>query len=272
MENEKCKTKAGKLKILNFELWFLVFSFQLLVILCLCGCSAVEYLRPGNLSYDDAGLSATYDQTVINKSMTLDVLPRIQASKNELLSQSESVVASLGQDKNGYKTWFNMVAFHEYSLTAIRKYFFIVDEKVRARPGQSLRFDCQMALAKDLPGRDRAAENTRQIAILRRVIDNLRKDIGELGENIDAPGRVNGTLNICKMLIQQVLDTILLKLEDSPGLATKLSEPGGVDFDHLSFDRGKIRMVVENDIVTGKIRLGALARTFEQVKENPEQN
>ena len=232
----------------------------------------MEYLRPGNLSYDDAGLSATYDQTIINKSMTLDVLPRIQASKNELLSQSESVVASLGQDKNGYKTWFNMVAFHEYSLTAIRKYFFVVDEKGRARPGQSLRFDCQMALAKDLPGRDRTAENTRQIAILRRVLDNLRKDIGELGENIDAPGRVNGTLDVCKMLIQQVLDTILLKLEDSPGLATKLSDPAGVEFDHLSFDKGKIRMVVENDIATVKIRLGAIARTFERVKEYPEQN
>jgi len=260
--------KTTEITAKSFFCCFFTFTF-----LCgLCGCSAVEYLRPGNLSYDDAGLSTAYDQTVINKSMTLDVLPRIQASKNELLSQSESVVASLGQDKNGYKTWFNMVAFHEYRLIAIRKYFFVVDEKVRARPGRGLRFDCQTALTKDLLGGSGAADNTRQIAILRRLLDNLRKDIGELGKDMDAPGRANGTLNICKMLIQQVLETILLKLENTPALAAKLSDPGGVEFDHLSFDRGKIRMVVENDIATVKIRLGALVRTFGTVQETPQQN
>ena len=39
-----------KLKILNFELWFLIFSFQLLVIFGLCGCAVVEYKASGEYS------------------------------------------------------------------------------------------------------------------------------------------------------------------------------------------------------------------------------
>jgi hypothetical protein len=255
------------------------FAFRILIFAALYGlygCSVVSPyvgLQREEPSYDQE-LLAAYQGVKLNKSITLDVLPVLKSSPHELLSQSDSVVAALGQSKNGYKTWFNMVAFDEYKLAAKRKYFFAVDEKVTRsptsprrpliEPRQSLAFDCEMVLEKELLDKPYAAENARQIAILRQVSNNLRRDIDELGEDIETAGQDNKMLHVCGMLINQTFQTILLTLETSPVLATKLSDKGGVEFDHVSFDKGKIRMVVENDIVSVKIRLGVLTQTFEQ--------
>jgi uncharacterized protein YceK len=247
----------------------------LLLSILLGGCSGVSQ-RTGTqqqLSHEER-LSAPYDQTQLKESLTLDVLPKIQRSQEqlggsfaetELLSRSESVVASLGTSKDGHKTWFNMVAFHEYRLNVIRKYFFLVDDKassLTAGSRRGLRFDCQMVLEKQVPDKPEAPENTSQIAILRYVLDNTRKDIDEIGAGTETPGQSNKTLDVCGMLINQTLETILLKLDSSPALAARLSEPGGVEFDHINFGKGKIQMVVEGDTVAVKIRLGAFEQTI----------
>jgi hypothetical protein len=231
-------------------------------------------LQESSYEYKEA-LSAPYDRTELKKSLTLDVLPRFQRSQDklgprfegtELLSHSESVVALLGQRKDGHKTWFNMVTFHEYEMNVIRKYYFEVEDEVegfRIGSKQALRFDCEMVLEKEVFGGSDAAENARQITILRYVLDNLRKDINELDADVDAPGQSNKMLNVCGMLINQTFEMILLKLDSSAVLATRLGQAGGIEFDHISFGKGKIRMVVVDDTVSVKIRLGAFARTAE---------
>jgi len=224
-------------------------------------------MRSKTLLYDKE-LSAVYDQTKVKKSLTLDVLPRIEGLKDELLSQSESVVASLGQSKSGYKTWFTMVAFHEYELSVVRKYFFVVDERIEIRSKQGLRFDCEVLPTKEELDNIRAAKGVKQIALLRGILDNLRKDAAELGGGTDTAGRDNQTLNISVMLIKQVFETIFLKLDSFPVLAPKLSDPDGVEFNHLNFGRGKIQVTARDNIVVVKIRLGALLRTFEELEES----
>ena len=93
-------------------------------------------------------LSEPYDQITLKKSLTIDALPKIQRFQSgrgpllggtEVLSEGQSTVATLGQSKDGRRTWFNMVAFHEFRLDVLRKYFFIVDERVArlaARPSR----------------------------------------------------------------------------------------------------------------------------------------
>ncbi len=270
MGNEKCKAENEKLKILNFELWFFAFSFQFLFIFSLCGCSSIvsPFVISGRqgLPYD-ANLSDSYYKIELKKSGALDVLPIIHKPESELLSQSRSVVASFGQDNDGYKSWFNMVAFDEVRLTAKRKYFFLVDEKIKRLPGRpgrllmepkrGLMFDSQMILEKSAVGKRRISENAEQIAQLRQVLKNLRKDIDELGRGVDVPGSGDKMLTISGMLLNQIFGTILYTLDRSPALAGMLGENGGVEFDHINFGRGTIRMVVEDNIATVKIRLGA---------------
>jgi len=221
----------------------------------------VEYFESEEPPYDEE-LSAGYNRTNLKESTSADVLVIIHRPKYaELLSQSKSVVASQGQKKEGHKIWFNMVAFDENKLAAKRKYFFVVDEKGKAflaEPRRSLRFDSEMVLGPDVLEEPYADESSRRIAILRQVLSNVREDIGEVAQD-------NKTLDICGMLINQTLQTILQKMEDSPVLATNLSDANGLDFDHINLGKGNIRMDVADDNVKVKVRLGSLAWTLEDL-------
>ena len=272
MEATRLKVESKKSQAKNFAFWLFIFAG-----LCgLCSCSVVSPyigLQREEPPYNEQ-LSAAYDRTKLNKSIPLDVLPMLQSSEHNLLSQSDSAVAASGQSKKGYKTWFNMVAFDEYKLTAKRKYFFVVDEKITRsptkprwvllEPKRGLAFDCEMALEKELLDKPYPTEFAKQIEILKQFPKNLHRDIDELGEDIEAPGHDNKTLNVCGMLINQTFQTILFTLETSPTLTIKLSDRSGIEFDPVNFDKGRIQMVVEGDIVRVKIRLGVLTQTFEQ--------
>jgi hypothetical protein len=208
---------------------------------------------------------------MLKKSLTLDALPKIRRSQSEsgsllaeaeTVSHSDRVVASLGQSPDDSRTWFNMVTFHEYRLNVIRKYFFTVDDRagsLRTWSRRGLRFDCEMVLGKEVFGESYASENERRIAILRYVLDSVRKDIKELGDDVDVPGQYNKKLDVCGMLINQMFETVLVKLEASPVLAMKLSRAGGAEFDHINFNKGTVRMVVAEDTVAVKARFGAFA-------------
>ncbi|HLB74684.1 MAG TPA: hypothetical protein VJJ98_11745 [Sedimentisphaerales bacterium] len=246
-----------------------VVFFAAVCFCCVCGCSLTHpqaWIQPKDYLYNKE-LSATYDQTRIKKSLTLDVLPRIGQLKDELLSQSDSVVASLGQGKEGYKTWFTMVAFHEYELSVIRKYFFVVDEKVEKRftLGRGLRFDCEMLLDKEELEKLGDAKELGEVALLKRIGENLGRDACELGGGTEAPRSAEGRLDVNVLLIKQVLDTIVRGLERSPELAARISDANGIGFDHINFGEGKVRMWAEGNVVAVKIRLGAFLPTFQEL-------
>jgi hypothetical protein len=252
-----------------------------LFIFGLYGCASVmlPYVISVCREPFDPNLSEGYDKVELKRSGALNVLPIISKPESELLSQSRSVVASVGQSKDGYKTWFNMVAFDEVKLTAKRKYFFLVDEKVKGlkgkrkflpfEPRRGLIFECQMVLEPAALHRGRAAENVRQIAILRQVLKSLHRDIHELGQSVDMHDSDNKMLSISGMLLNQTFGAVLHKLSRSPALATKLGDAEGIEFDHISFDKGTVKMVVEGGIVTVTIRLGIFKDMFESQQGGP---
>jgi len=249
-----------------------------LILCCLAtlagGCSSQSGLasQRGRLSFEQE-VSAPYDQIAIKQSLTLDALPAIQRTRvqlppalagTELLSRNADAVASVGQSKDGQRTWFNMIRFHEFRLNVIRKYFMLVDERAgRLRPGsrRGMRFDCQVVLGQALLDESYPSEYARQITILKHVLENLRKDAAELGADIDAPGQNNRTLSVLTMLMNQTFEMILLKLDSSPMLTARLSGPDGAQFDHINFDQGTVRMTIDDDVATVEIRFGSFART-----------
>jgi len=238
------------------------------------------WARARQLSYQ-AKLSAPYDQIKIKQSVIHDAVPKIQRLQDELepsfaeaelISHSENVVVSLGQSKDGFKTWFNMVTFQENELNALRKYFFFVNDKARTfqlSPSRGLRFDCEMVIGEEMLAEPGTTENAGRIAMLRNVLDKFHKDMGEISEDTATTDQENKTLDICRMLINQAFEVILRELDNSPVLAIRLSQAGGVEFDHINFDKGKIQMVVRANIVTVKIRLGAFTHMIEVKKSKP---
>ncbi len=223
-------------------------------------------------SFEDM-LSAPYAQTRLKSSLTLDVLPKIQRSQGELephfsgaelLSQGENVVASSGQTEDGRRIWFNMVAFHEFKLNAIRKYFFVVDDReptLAGKPRRGLRFDCEMVLSEEVLGKSYADENARQIAVLNYILDNLHTDMKGFSVPGDAGGQSDKNLSVCGMLINQTFEIILRELDSSPALAAQLNRPGGVKLDHITFDKGTVRMGAGGDTVVIKINFGIFSPT-----------
>jgi hypothetical protein len=65
----------------------------------------------------------------------------------------------------------------------------------------------------------------------------------------------------------QIFDTILRGLDRSPVLATRISDPDGIEFDHINFGKGKIRVWAEGNIAVVKVRIGALVPTFYELPE-----
>ncbi len=239
------------------------------------GCSTVSPWTKARHRSHQTRLSAPYEQIAVKQSIIQNTVPMIQRLNDqsqadlaaaEMISHSENVVVSMGQSKDGYQTWFNMVTFSENELNVVRKYFFVVDDKTKSiqfEPNQGLRFDCEIELEKEVFADPDTSDNARRIEILRNVLNYLRKDMNELRDDPGTGDQGNKTIDICRMLINQTFDVILRELVRSPVLVSRLSLDGGVEFDHINFDKGKIQLVVKKDIATVKIRLGAFAHMIE---------
>jgi hypothetical protein len=236
---------------------------KILIAVCccaFCGCSVLEIFEEAQPPYDDE-LLAGYFKTTLEQSSSADVLETIHMPEYEALSQSKSVIASVGQKDEGHKIWFKMAAFDENKLTAKRKYFFLIDEKGKALfgPRRSLAFDCEAVLERELLNKPYASDGARQIAILGQVRADVRSDIKELAAD-------NKTLDVCGMLINQTLETILRRLDESPVLASKLSDGSGLDFDHITLGEGKAMMYVVGGIVKVNVDISSLTWDF---KDDP---
>jgi hypothetical protein len=172
------------------------------------------------------------------------------------LSQSKSIIATAGAKNKGYMRWFKMVAFDENELKALRKYVFISDERPKqlfVEPWEGVYFDCKMVLPKEVLDEPYANENARRIAILKQVVTDLRKNTKEIGAD-------NKEVETCGFVAAQGIETLLVVLNESAAQAARLSEPEGFEFEHTSYDKGRLRMIVENDAVSVDLRLGSFAK------------
>ncbi|RKY08754.1 MAG: hypothetical protein DRP66_03840 [Planctomycetota bacterium] len=208
----------------------------------------------------DSDVFGRYYLTTLKFSTSADVLNVIADNEKELLSQSQSVIASYGQEEDAEELWFNMVAFDEAMLTAVRKYAFLVDEStgpyVIARK-RKLRFDARVVVDPKVMAEPFENENARSIAILRDVSSKFSDDIGQLTFD-------SADLNSAAMLTKHIFNTILVKLDNSPAPAVRLAGAAGMEFDHMNLGKGNVRMVRQGDIVSIKIKIGQAAKKFEK--------
>ncbi len=208
----------------------------------------------------DSQVFGRYDLATLKFSTSADILNEIADNEKELLSQSQSIIASYGQKKYAEELWFNMVAFDEDKLTAVRKYAFLVDEStglyVIAKK-RTLRFDARAVMDAKVMAEPFENENAHNIALFRNVRDKFSDDIGQLTfDSVD--------LRSAAMLTKHIFNTILVKLDSSPALAVRLAGEAGMEFDHMNLGKGHVRMIRQDDIVSVKIKIGQAAKGFEK--------
>ena len=168
---------------------------------------------------DESKIFNRYSSAVLKSSTSADILNIIQEGEKELVSQSESVVASWAQAQGGSVLWFNMVAFDEEELTAVRKYGFLANEKVKSFhvfPTKKLRFDVEAVLDTEIIEEPYANENERRIKILKVILESFNKDMLQISMD-------SQVLRSSSMMAKQVLNIILVQLDQSPALAARLS-------------------------------------------------
>ncbi|MHC4292354.1 MAG: hypothetical protein ACYSTR_09110, partial [Planctomycetota bacterium] len=114
-------------------------------VLFVCGCAELETYEP---------VFDRYYSTTLTLSTSAEVLAMVQDPDTELLSQSESVVAAWGKEGEGDRThWFNMVAFDQDQMNAVRKYGFILEDMRHGwnlSPLPSLRLDAAYVMDEDV--------------------------------------------------------------------------------------------------------------------------
>lgn len=233
----------------------------ILLSLCLSGCAVTDFVKPEGPPSDKA-VAQGYLDTHLKITDAAEVLDNIHIAKYTVLSQSSSVIASSGRKIEGYKNWFNMVAFDEDQLTATRKYVFTINEKPKVLFNDTwpqLSYDSQIVLPADVLDKPYANESSRRIAVLEYIQTTFTKDM-------DAVKADNKDLASLGMVINQTFERLLIKLKESPSLATKLTDEDALEFDHINMDKGKIAMVIEDDIATVKMRVGSSYKKFKDLK------
>ncbi|MDD5134392.1 MAG: hypothetical protein PHP01_03150 [Phycisphaerae bacterium] len=225
-----------------------------------CGVTEepLERITPESKPYTKY-LPDAYNSIELNRSTSAYVLDVIKQHKGELVAQSPSVVAGWGEKKKTYQFWLTMAGFSEEDFTVTRKYFLAVDEKPwhLGAEGQKLRFDCQMILDEQTLSEPYTSENQQRIAILRKVLENTRDDIAQVKEE-------SRVLDTGGMMINQSLERILYVLNESPAIAEKLSDDNGLAFDHPTLGKSRVQMILNDNVVKVKIRIGSLWRIWEK--------
>jgi hypothetical protein len=199
----------------------------------------------------DSWLLDRYNLIILRQSTSAEVLAVIQ-QKKEFLSQSESVVAAWDEKRKGSMLWFNAVAFDEDLLTAVRKYSFVADERIKGYwtiPAQKLRFDAEVVLDPKVLAEPYANENARRIAVLKQLLKDYGTDIIQLTPD-------SQTLTSGSMMARRAVNTIITLLEQNPAYAIKLDQPNGLDFDHIVLGKGRARLTITDDIAALTIKVG----------------
>ena len=229
------------------------------------GCSVYNFVKPEQQPFKSE-IQESYCNTVVDGSTAADVLTLAHDPNHELLSQSNTIVAWSGLKKDGYMQWFTMVAFSEDELTVQRKYLYIMDEKPRVLlktpPGQ-LDFDCEMLVGEDVLSAPYTDEYARRAAVLKNVQENLSEDL--LGVTTE-----NKEFVVSGSMINEAIREVLMKLKASPVYAKRLDEPKGMEFSTLNLGTGRIRMNIEYNLVTVRIRVGSHSEKIDQSVVCPE--
>lgn len=211
------------------------------------------FLISGCKTVEKSDIFTRYYQTTLKQSTAADVLTYIEDPNDEHLSQSESIISSWGDANKKRSHWFNMVAFDEEQQTAARKYAMSLEDYrgPNTAPRPNIRFDAEVVMDSQVLNEAYSSANQMRVEVLKK----LQK---MFAEDARAVSFESATLQRSAMMVNQTLNNLLNKLNQSPGLAADLSKLEGLEFDHMTMGESRVRMLIEGDIVKLKIKCGKL--------------
>ena len=229
-------------------LWILLAVF----VVILSGC---------HTSVQDTATFNKYYMTTLNVTTSSDVISMFQ-DKDEVLVKSSDAIASWGKAKEDTVIWFNAVAFDDETSRAVRKYAFVTNTKAKGygvAKVQTLRFDAALVINPEVFTKPYSNDDAMKKAVMESVLEDFGKDLQPLSKE-------SRTLNSAKLMVKQLLKRIIYDLNASPSIAQKLDRLSGLEFEHPNYGPGRIRMIVdkENQTVKLKAMTGSTIKDFDK--------
>lgn len=211
------------------------------------------FLISGCKTVEKSDIFTRYYQTTLKQSTAAEVLTYIEDPNDEHLSQSESVISSWGEVNKKRSHWFNMVAFDEEQQTAARKYAMSLEDYrgPNTAPRPNMRFDAEVVMDPQVLNEAYSSANQMRIEVLKK----LQK---MFAEDAKAVSFESATLQRSAMMVNQTVNNLLNKLNQSPALAADLEKLEGLEFDHMIMGESRVRMLIQDDVVKLKIKCGKL--------------
>lgn len=232
------------------------------VCMTLAGCDwAARGLTPPERP-DARELMATFNKTTLNQSSAGDVVASVLYPTHQFIAQSQNTVAISGPKPVRARAWLTLVSFGE-SLTASGKYFFLINDKPQAFMFTKLilaRMDVEKVITPEVLKKNYPDEEAKNIAILRDILNGFNTSVREVKSS-------DAHIRSCSMAANQMLTEILTRLKTSSIEASRFADPAGMPVDNSNMGKGRLRMVVEGDIVKLKIIIGSVSEDMASIPD-----
>ena len=207
-------------------------------------------------------LMTTFNKTTLNQSSSGDVVASVLYPTLQFVTQGQNTVAVSGPKPVRARTWLTLISFGE-SLTASGKYFFLINDQPQAFMYTKLilaRMDVEKVVTPEVLNKNYPDEEAKNIAILRDILDGFNASAREVKSS-------DIHIRNCSMAADQLLTEILTRLKTSSIEASRFAGPAGMPFDHSNMGKGRLRMVVEGNIVKLKIIIGSVSEDMASIPD-----
>jgi hypothetical protein len=128
-------------------------------------------------------------------------------------------------------------------------------KKLLIPPRQGILFYAAFVIDPEILTTPYATAEAQKIALVRWLADKFQSDVAALTGPARGPTQGNKYIEVSAMMVRETFQGILIALDRSPDFVKNLDRPEGVPFPHLSLGTGRIRLLVQNDLATMKIRV-----------------
>jgi hypothetical protein len=207
-------------------------------------------------------LMVTFNKTTLNQSSSGDVVASVLYPTLQYVTQSQNTVAISGSKRIRARNWLTLISFGE-RLTASGKYFFLINDKPQAFMYTKLilaRLDVEKTITPEVLNKNYPDEEVKNIAILRDILSGFNASVREVKSS-------DAHIRSCSMAVDQLLGEILTRLKTSSIEASRFADPDGMPFDNSNMGTGRLRMVIEGDIVKLKIIIGSVSEDMATIPD-----
>jgi hypothetical protein len=181
----------------------------------------------------------------------------------EIVSSSQNAISVAGPIDLADRTWATIVSFGEDTLTVDAKYFIYVNDKPRGffhHKVTNARMDVEKYISPDVLSANYPNEEERNLAVIRDILKGLTSAARNLKTQ-------DSRVRSCVMAGNQLLEQRIAQYKASPSSMATISGMTGTAFDTPELGKGRIKLIVSNNVASLKMVCGPVSSDFTLMPE-----